>query len=138
MPLADLARAMAKVGSGQGLGPVRRKAASRLLMACMAEPWFTAGTGRFCTDVMTALSGAAYVKTGAEGVRGGRAGARSRHRREGRRWRRAGRRSGHGRDADAAVAGAGRGAAALAYPVLRNWNGIEVGAPRPAEALTEA
>ena len=34
----------------------------------MAEPYMVAGTDRFCTDVMTALPGRVFVKTGAEGV----------------------------------------------------------------------
>jgi L-asparaginase II len=137
MPLADLARGFARLGSGQRLGPVRRQAADRLLRACMAEPWFTAGTGRFCTEVMTALAGAAYLKTGAEGVYAAAVPA-----------------LGLG-IAVKAEDGAGRAAEVIlaatltrllpaqgdtlwrfANPVLRNWNGLEVGALRPAEALT--
>jgi L-asparaginase II len=34
----------------------------------MAEPWFVAGTGRFCTDVMSVFAGRLLLKTGAEGV----------------------------------------------------------------------
>ena len=34
----------------------------------MAEPWFVAGTGRFCTEVMSAFAGRLLLKTGAEGV----------------------------------------------------------------------
>jgi L-asparaginase II len=139
MPLADLARAFARFGSGQRLGQVRRQAAGRLLTTCMAEPWFTAGTGRFCTEVMTALAGAAYLKTGAEGVYAAAVPA-----------------LGLG-IAVKAQDGAGRAAEVIlaatlmrllpaqgdtlrrfANPVLRNWNGIEVGALRPAEALTGA
>jgi L-asparaginase II len=136
MPLADLARAFARFGSGQALGPARRQAAARLLAACMAEPWFTAGTGRFCTEVMIALAGAAYVKTGAEGVYAATLPA-----------------LGLG-IAVKADDGAGRAAEVilaatlirllpahsetlrrLANPVLRNWNGMEVGALRPSEEL---
>ena len=34
----------------------------------MANAFYTAGTGRFCNDYMTAAGGAIYAKTGAEGV----------------------------------------------------------------------
>ena len=34
----------------------------------MAEPWMVAGTGRFCTDVMSVLPKRVFVKGGAEGV----------------------------------------------------------------------
>ena len=32
-----------------------RKAAARLRAACAAQPYFVAGTGRFCTEIMTAV-----------------------------------------------------------------------------------
>jgi L-asparaginase II len=136
MPLADLARAMARLGGGQGLGPARRQAANRLLAACMAEPWFTAGTGRFCTEVMTALAGAAYVKTGAEGVYAATIpalGLGIAVKAD----------DGAGRAAEVMVAAVlsrllpehGEALRRFANPVLRNWNGIEVGALRPDKAL---
>jgi L-asparaginase II len=34
----------------------------------VSEPFFVAGAGRFCTEAMTLLRGAALLKTGAEGV----------------------------------------------------------------------
>ena len=61
VPLHSLARAMARACT-------RSDAAARLLRACTSEPFFTAGTARFCTDYMLAANGAAYCKTGAEGV----------------------------------------------------------------------
>jgi L-asparaginase II len=68
LPLAGLARAFARFGSGQGLAPARQKAAERLRAAVAAHPWHVAGTGRFCTELMRALGTRAFVKTGAEGV----------------------------------------------------------------------
>jgi L-asparaginase II len=39
-----------------------------LLAACVKEPWYVAGSGRFCTEIMQLLGAQALVKTGAEGV----------------------------------------------------------------------
>jgi L-asparaginase II len=36
--------------------------------ACMAEPFYMAGTKRFCTELMAAAPGRAFAKFGAEGV----------------------------------------------------------------------
>jgi L-asparaginase II len=68
VPLENLALAFAKFGSGHGLSPERAAAAARLLAACVREPWYVAGTGRFCTEIMQLLGAQALVKTGAEGV----------------------------------------------------------------------
>ena len=68
IPLDRLALAFARFISGEGLSPDRASAVRRLATACMAEPYMVAGTERFCTDVMTALPGRVFVKTGAEGV----------------------------------------------------------------------
>ncbi|MEL6751203.1 MAG: asparaginase [Pseudomonadota bacterium] len=68
IPLSAMARGFAKMGSGVGLGPQRAKAAKRLLSACMAEPFYMAGTKRFCTEYMTLGAGRLFAKTGAEGV----------------------------------------------------------------------
>lgn len=67
-PLAALARGFARLESGVGLAPARARAARRLLDAARAEPFMIAGTGRFCTDFSAALDGRVYVKVGAEGV----------------------------------------------------------------------
>lgn len=134
-----MAHGFARFGSGQGLGPERRKAAERIRAAVAANPFMVAGTDRFDTDVMTILGSAAFTKTGAEGV------------------------------FCAALPGQGLGIAVKAddgaarasqtmiaaliarflpmseaqqaefarfrAPVLRNWNGIEVGQVRPAGPL---
>jgi L-asparaginase II len=68
MPLDHLARAFARFGTGHGLGAQRAAAAGRLRAACAEKPWFVAGTGRFCTDVMARFGARVFVKTGAEGV----------------------------------------------------------------------
>src|SRR4051812_456707 len=68
VPLNRLAHAFAKFGSAYGLPPERAKAAARLRAACAAEPYFVAGTGRFCTEVMKLFGARVLVKTGAEGV----------------------------------------------------------------------
>ena len=68
MPLSCLALALARFGTGQGLAPLRASAARRLRGVCAAYPWHVAGTGRFCTEVMTSLRERVFVKTGAEGV----------------------------------------------------------------------
>ncbi len=68
IPLQAMAHGFARMASGTGLEPERAKAAKRLLNACMAEPFYMAGTGRFCTDFMTVGAGRLFAKTGAEGV----------------------------------------------------------------------
>ena len=68
IPIDKLALAFARFITGEGLSAERAAAAHRLATACMAEPYMVAGSGRFCTDVMTALPGRVFVKTGAEGV----------------------------------------------------------------------
>jgi L-asparaginase II len=68
VPLASLAVGFARFVTGEGLSAARAAAARRLYAAAVGEPFYVAGTGRFCTDVMTLLKGAALVKTGAEGV----------------------------------------------------------------------
>ena len=68
IPLDRMALAFARLATGEGVSPERGKAAKRLMAACMAEPFYVAGTGRFCTDIMTAFAGALFVKGGAEGV----------------------------------------------------------------------
>jgi len=139
MPLSHLARAFARFGSGKGFSPLRAEAAARLRAACAAKPWYTAGTGRFCTELMTLLGRRAYVKTGAEGMQCGTLPER-----------------GFG-IAIKCDDGASRASEVMMAamilrllelsereramlegfmrPTLRNWNGIEVGLVRPAEAL---
>lgn len=68
VPLKALAHGFAKMATGQGLEPVRAKASRRLIDACMAEPFYVAGTGRTCTKLMEIAPGKIFAKTGAEGV----------------------------------------------------------------------
>ncbi|MFN7023973.1 MAG: asparaginase [Pseudorhizobium sp.] len=68
MPLRGLAHGFAKMVTGQGLEPVRAKASRRLMDACMAEPFYVAGTNRACTKLMQVAPGKIFAKTGAEGV----------------------------------------------------------------------
>jgi L-asparaginase II len=138
VPLGALACGFARFATGEGVAPLRAQAARRLRGACVEQPWYIAGTGRFCTELMRAFGSRVFVKTGAEGV------------------------------ACAALPelglgiavkcddGAGRAAevmlaTALAHfltseadratlaryirPSLRNWNGTEVGSLRPSAAL---
>jgi L-asparaginase II len=67
-PLKGLAHGFAKMVSGHGLGPVRASASKRLMQACMAEPFYVAGTKRACTVLMEAAPGRIFAKLGAEGV----------------------------------------------------------------------
>ena len=68
IPLNALAHGFAKAATGQRLSPNRAKAAKRLMEACMAEPFYMAGTKRFCTEIMAAAPGRVFAKIGAEGV----------------------------------------------------------------------
>jgi L-asparaginase II len=68
VPLRSLALGFARMVTGQGLSPLRARAAQRLLKACMAEPFLVAGTGREDTALMAAAPGRIFVKVGAEGV----------------------------------------------------------------------
>jgi L-asparaginase II len=136
---SDLARAFARFGSGHGLTRQRAAAAARLRRACAQKPWYVAGTGRFCTEIMELFGARVFVKTGAEGVYCGALPEQG---------------LGIVVKCDD---GAGRAsqvimAAMIARflplsaaeqvalgphlrPVLRNWNSIEVGALRPTDAL---
>lgn len=66
--LRALARGMARMVDTAGLGPVRARAAGRILDAMAAEPFYVSGTGSFVTECMAAAGDAVRVKTGAEGV----------------------------------------------------------------------
>ena len=68
VPLVALARGFGKMATGRGLEPVRAAASKRLIAACMAEPFYVAGTKRFCTRLMQVAPGKIFAKTGAEGV----------------------------------------------------------------------
>ncbi len=68
LPLAKLARAMARLANPKGLAPARAAAAKRILRAMIAHPDLVAGTGRVCTALIREGAGRVVVKTGAEGV----------------------------------------------------------------------
>jgi L-asparaginase II len=68
MPLHNLAHGFAKFGTARCVSPERARAAARLRQACAKAPWFVAGTGRFCTEIMQLFGQRVFVKTGAEGV----------------------------------------------------------------------
>jgi len=134
IPLQNLARAFAKFGTGQGLAPERARAAARLRAACTQKPWHVAGTGRFCTEIMQLFGARVFVKTGAEGVYCGalpEQGLGIAIKCD----------DGAGRAAQAIMAAiiarflplADAERAALTQfvrPILRNWNGFEVGSLR--------
>ncbi|HVL74024.1 MAG TPA: asparaginase [Beijerinckiaceae bacterium] len=141
VPLPSLAYAFARFGAGVALGGFA-DAAKRVRAAVAENPAMVAGRGRFDTRVMEALRERVFVKTGAEGVHCAALpelglglavkcddGAK--------------------RGAEAVMASLvlrflpveGEARALLeaaAAPRLRNWNGIEVGAVRPAGPLTWA
>ena len=68
VPMTGLAHGFARMLTGEGLEPVRARASRRLIEACMAEPFYVAGTRRFCTELMEIAPGKIFAKTGAEGV----------------------------------------------------------------------
>jgi L-asparaginase II len=137
VPLKALAHGFAKMASGIGLGPERVRASRRIIEACMAEPFYVAGTGRTCTKLMQIAPGRIFVKTGAEGVfcaaipeRGLGIAVKCD--------------DGTARAADSVVAGIlarffdGEIKAALdsiANHTMRNWNGIAVGDVRVSEYI---
>jgi L-asparaginase II len=139
VPLKDLAKGFARMVTGNGFGRDRAKAAKRLLDACMAEPFYVAGTGRACTKLMGEAPGRIFVKTGAEGVFCAAVpelGLGIALKCE----------DGNGRASDVAISailaslfkrdeGLSGRLSALARPKLRNWNGIEVASLRPAGPL---
>ena len=139
VPLDALAFGFARFGAGVGISRSCAQAARRIRQAVARHPFMVAGTGRFDTRLMDVLKERAFVKTGAEAVYCGALPE-----------------LGYGialkmddggtRAAEAAMAavilrllpleGDERAAVErLARPVLRNWNGIEVGAIRTAGPL---
>ncbi len=62
LPLRAMALAYAKLAGSQEAAP------RRILAAMTAHPFLVAGTGRLCTDLMTALPGTVVAKVGAEGI----------------------------------------------------------------------
>lgn len=68
IPIKNLAIAFAKFGVGKDASNSRSKAMLRLRGACLKHPEMVAGTKRFDTDFMHANGQRVFVKTGAEGV----------------------------------------------------------------------
>ena len=139
IPLRALALAFARFGSGQGMDADRAAAARRIRAAVTAQPRMVAGTNRFDTKVIQALGERVFVKGGAEGVHCGtipELGLGFAVKCD----------DGAGRAADVVTAAliakflpdngqVNPVVAELRNPVLKNWNGYEVGAMRPAAAL---
>jgi L-asparaginase II len=63
-----LAHAFARVATGVGLSPEHQRAATRLRAAVAAAPHLVAGTGRLDTRLMQRLGSRVFCKVGAEGV----------------------------------------------------------------------
>lgn len=139
MSMKNLARGFARMATGTGLGAERARAAKRLIGACMAEPFFVAGSGRLDTRLMSAAEGRIMIKMGAEGVYCGAVpelGLGIALKCD----------DGAVRAAEVMVAAVLQRLFAddsalsatlgeMANPVLTNWNSIKVGALRPAGAL---
>lgn len=68
IPLGNLALAMARFADPSDQPERRQAACARIRAAMAAEPFLVAGSGRFCTAVMSATGERALIKTGAEGV----------------------------------------------------------------------
>ncbi|WP_457324523.1 asparaginase [Roseateles sp. P5_E11] len=139
LPLRSLALAFARCGTGQGLSDVNARAARRLRQAAAVAPFMVGGTDRFDTRVMQAFGERVFCKIGAEGVycaalpELGLGVALKID-------------DGAARAAEAAFAAVAQGLLKTEDELLRsyshlqlsNWRGIEVGALRPAQALTQA
>ena len=68
IPLRHLALAFARVATGTGLSDGHARAAKRLRAAVAKAPWHVAGTGRFDSVVMAHFSERVFCKVGAEAV----------------------------------------------------------------------
>ena len=137
--VATLALGFARFGTGNGLGPKRAEAARRIREAVAANPFMVAGTGRFDTRFMEVFGARAFIKTGAEGVYCGtlpELGYGIALKCD----------DGAGRATEIAMAalverflprqgGDEDAFAPFRETVMTNWNGIEVGRVRAAEAL---
>lgn len=141
IPLHALARGFARFGSGAGLAPQRAAAALRLRSAVAAAPLMVGGSGRFDSLVMARLGERAFVKVGAEGVYC----AALPHLGLGLALKID---DGQGRAAEVVLAAVLQALLRLddderqvlqgwSEGVLRNWNGIEVGALRASPVLRD-
>jgi L-asparaginase II len=139
IPLPSLAFGFARFGTGAGLSGEGKAAAERIRRAVARHPFMVAGTGRFDTRLMELLGERVFAKVGAEGVycaalpELGYGVALKVD-------------DGHSRAAEAMMASLvlrfltlsdeeRKAVEALAQPVLKNWNGIEVGRIRVTPAL---
>ena len=68
IPLRQLAHAFARVATGVGLSPGRAHAARRLRAAVAKAPFMVAGSGRLDTRLMERLGERVFCKVGAEGM----------------------------------------------------------------------
>jgi L-asparaginase II len=68
VPAAGLARAFARLATGEGLSPERAEACRRIREACWAHPELVAGRGLLVTEILQRFGGRVLVKSGAEGV----------------------------------------------------------------------
>ena len=68
IPLAALATAFARFGSGAGFSRDRARAAARLRAAAASDPFLVAGRNRFDTRIMTLFGNRVFSKIGAEGI----------------------------------------------------------------------
>ena len=143
IPLRHLALAFARVATGQGLDADHARAAARLRRAVASAPFMVGGTDRFDTRVMQRLGERVCCKVGAEGVycaalpqRGLGVALKIDD-------------GNNARAAEVVMAALIEALVALddgeagflrtlSAPVLRNWNGIEVGALRASDALRAA
>jgi L-asparaginase II len=139
IPLPSLAFGFARFGTGSGLPGDGKAASARIRKAVARHPFMVAGTGRFDTKLMELLGERAFVKVGAEGVYCAsfpELGYGVALKVE----------DGHARAAEAMMAGLvlrfvslnteeRRAVEALAHPVLKNWNGIEVGQLRVSSEI---
>jgi len=140
VPLRHLAHAFAKVATGTGLRDGQARAARRLREAVARAPFMVAGSGRFDTRVMERFGERVFCKVGAEGVHCAALPALGLG---------VAVKMDDGNNARACevvmaallrrlLASEGNDAALLdelADLPLRNWNGIEVGRLRAAQAL---
>jgi L-asparaginase II len=67
-PIGHHAFAMAQFADPHHLPDARAEACRRIVHAMTTEPWYVAGTNRYCTKVMEVTGAKAAIKTGAEGV----------------------------------------------------------------------
>ena len=143
VPLRHLAHAFAKFGTGIGLRDGQARAARRLRAAVARSPFMVAGSGRFDTVVMQRLGERVFCKVGAEGMYCAALPERG--------WGVAIKTSdgNNARAAEVVMAAVIEAFVRLddgemgllrgySNAMLKNWNGIEVGALRASAALREA